>query len=145
MSDIRQLYQRIIVDHANHPHHYGELQSANFTKTYRNPDCGDTITVFATIVDDEIVDISFTGNGCIISQASASMLTDLLIGQTIAVADDTIRNFQYLIMGQPVNESELGDSVAFSTLSEFPTRVRCGALAWHTMAAILNDWRAANG
>ena len=73
------------------------------------------------------------------------MLTDLLIGQTIAVADDTIRNFQYLIMGQPVNESELGDSVAFSTLSEFPTRVRCGALAWHTMAAILNDWRAANG
>lgn len=145
MSDIRQLYQRIIVDHANYPHHYGELKTANYKKICRNPDCGDTISIFALIVDGQFIDVSFTGNGCIISQASASMLMDILINQSVDVVLDRMQNFSKLIMGQSVDANELGDSIAFSTLSEFPTRVRCGALAWHAMSEIINDWRATNG
>lgn len=145
MSDIRQLYQRIIIDHSNYPHHYGKLACPDFVRTCRNPDCGDTITVFVSIDTDCFNELSFIGDGCAISQASASIMTDTLIDKTVAEATQLIQEFQKLLLGQHITTGDLGDSVVFGKLKQFPTRVRCGALAWHAVSDVIEEWGKRSG
>ncbi|MBA1434021.1 Fe-S cluster assembly sulfur transfer protein SufU [Bombilactobacillus bombi] len=139
MIDVRQLYQRIILEHAHHPHHFGILDDYNYQQVLHNPDCGDTIVVFAQINDQILQQVSFKGEGCIISQASASMMTDIVIAQDLAAIHQSISDFQQLIMGKLSASKKLGDAIVFSNLQQFPTRVRCAALAWHALQAIIEE------
>lgn len=139
MSNIQELYQKIIVNHAKYPIGVGVLPQYNYHAKLKNPDCGDDIEVYIKVVDQHLEQISFTGQGCIISQASASMMVDALSGKRILEAQQLMQNFQNLILGKDYDESQLGDLIAFATLNQFPTRVRCGMLAWHAMADGLNQ------
>ncbi|MGI1807782.1 Fe-S cluster assembly sulfur transfer protein SufU [Pediococcus pentosaceus] len=139
MSNIQELYQKIIVNHAKYPIGQGVLPQYNYHAKLKNPDCGDDIKVYLKVVDQHLEQISFTGQGCIISQASASMMVDALSGKRILEAQQLMQNFQNLILGKDYDESQLGDLIAFATLNQFPTRVRCGMLAWHAMADGLNQ------
>lgn len=139
MSNIQELYQKIIVNHAKYPIGQGVLPQYNYHAKLKNPDCGDDIEVYLKVVDQRLEQISFTGQGCIISQASASMMVDALSGKRILEAQQLMQNFQNLILGKDYDESQLGDLIAFATLNQFPTRVRCGMLAWHAMADGLNQ------
>ncbi|WP_099299858.1 Fe-S cluster assembly sulfur transfer protein SufU [Pediococcus pentosaceus] len=139
MSNIQELYQKIIVNHAKYPIGQGVLPQYNYHAKLKNPDCGDDIEVYLKVVDQHLEQISFTGQGCIISQASASMMVDALSGKRILEAQQLMQNFQNLILGKDYDESQLGDLIAFATLNQFPTRVRCGMLAWHAMTDGLNQ------
>ncbi|AQW21092.1 iron-sulfur cluster scaffold-like protein [Lentilactobacillus curieae] len=143
MTDIKDLYQKIIIQHANSPHNFGNLPETPFKVTLRNPSCGDVITVAATISDNYISKVCFTGSGCAISQASASMMTDIIPGMIVTDAIQTSKDFHHLTEGQQLDQNvlaSLSDAVAFSTLHQFPTRVRCGNLAWHALDTILEMW-----
>jgi nitrogen fixation NifU-like protein len=133
MSDIQELYQKIIISHAKHSIGFGALEQYNYYAKLKNPDCGDDINVYLNVVDQRLEQVSFTGQGCMISQASASMMVDILTGKSISEAQKLMQNFQNLILGHDYDAEQLGDLIAFATLNKFPTRVRCGMLAWHAM------------
>lgn len=138
MADLRDLYQEVILEHSKVPRNYRELPGANHKAEGYNPLCGDHFTVFLDIEDDSIRDISFQGSGCAISKASASMMTQTLKGKTTAEAEKMFDQFHKLVTGHS-NESDalLGKLAVFSGVSEFPVRVKCATLAWHTLQAAL--------
>jgi nitrogen fixation NifU-like protein len=137
MSDIQQLYQKIIVEHANHPYGAGELLDYDVQAKLSNPDCGDRFEVSVKFNQNQIVAIGFTGEGCMISQASASMMVMMLNEKSITEARKLMQNFQNLVLQKTYDSTQLGDLIAFKTLHQFPTRVRCGMLAWHALAECL--------
>jgi nitrogen fixation NifU-like protein len=139
MSDLRELYQEVILDHNKHPRNFKELVDANRQADGYNPLCGDKVTVYVQIEDERIADVAFTGCGCAISTASASVMTLSLKGKTLEEAEALFENFHDLIMGKETNEEELGKLLVFSGVSEFPMRVKCASLAWHTLRAALAD------
>lgn len=140
MSDLRELYQELIIDHCKRPRNFRVLEGANRSSEGYNPFCGDKVTVFLELEDDRVKNISFQGSGCAISTASASVMTESLKGKTLAEAEVLFDIFHNLVTGKPPaggNAPELGKLAVFSGVSEFPARVKCAALAWHTLHAAL--------
>ena len=140
MSDLRALYQEIILEHNKNPRNFKKLSDANRTVEGYNPLCGDHYTLFLKIENDVIVDLSFEGAGCAISKASASVMTTLLKGKSKDEAERMFESFHSLVTGgvKDVSFESLGKLAAFAGVSEFPARVKCASLAWHTMHNALN-------
>ena len=133
---LRELYQEVILDHSRHPRHYGVLEGANHKAEGYNPLCGDKVTVYLQLdADNRVADIKFEGKGCAISQASASMMTDLLKGRTRADAEKLMEGFLHLVKGEDASDLPEDDRERLDVMggiSEFPMRVKCATLAWHT-------------
>ena len=140
MSDLRGLYQEVILDHSKRPHNYRVMESADRQADGYNPLCGDRVRIYVKLEGERISDISFQGSGCAISTASASILTETLKGKTSAEADALFETFHDLVTGKggANGESlELGKLAVFSGVSEFPVRVKCATLAWHTLRSAM--------
>ena len=140
MSELKALYQEIILDHNKSPRNFRPMEDADRSVEGYNPLCGDHYTVYVKMDDDVVNDISFTGAGCAISKASASVMSALVKGKTKAEAEKLFDQFHHLVMGEISGENqaeELGKLAAFSGVSEFPARVKCASLAWHTMKSAL--------
>ena len=135
-QSLRELYQEVILDHSRHPRHFGALDNATHKAEGFNPLCGDKVTVMLALDEGgRVADIKFQGKGCAISQASASMMTEMLVGRTLAEAQKLMDGFLHLVKGEavfdlPPDDREYLD--VMSGLSEFPMRVKCATLAWHT-------------
>jgi len=138
-SDLNELYQQVIVDHAKKPRNFRVLTEANRKVDGYNPLCGDKVTIYVNIENDVVRDISFQGSGCAISTASASLLTEALKGKSLADAEALFESFHDLVTGlqPPQDEPGLGKLAAFSGVCDYPTRVKCATLAWHTLHAAL--------
>ncbi|MFO1519147.1 MAG: SUF system NifU family Fe-S cluster assembly protein [bacterium] len=137
MSELSELYQEVILDHNRKPRNFQKLEGANRKAEGYNPLCGDQLTVFLKLEGDTIQDITFVGSGCAISKASASLMTSSLKGKTQAEAQNLFEKFHHMVTGAPhtpVPEG-LGKLAVFSGVCEFPSRVKCASLAWHTMRA----------
>ncbi len=140
MSDLQELYQSVILDHNRKPRNFGALASANHTADGKNPLCGDQVTVALLVEQDMIVDVKFTGHGCAISKASASLMTAAVKGKSREEAESLFSRFHALVLGQdPDAGKSLGQLVVFSGVSRFPIRVKCASLAWHTLKAALES------
>ncbi len=138
MSDLRELYQQVILDHYKRPRNFQRLEGANRKAEGHNPLCGDEVVVYLKMDGDVIQDISFEGAGCAISKASASMMTAALKGKTRAEAEELFRKFHEMVTGQNGGDPlELGKLAVFCGVSEFPVRVKCASLAWHTLRAAI--------
>jgi nitrogen fixation NifU-like protein len=139
MSDLRDLYQQIILDHNRNPRNYRELADATKRVEGYNPLCGDHYTVFVNVDGDVIKEVTFTGNGCAISKSSASVMTTAVKGKRTEEAEKLFEVFHKLVTGDEagLSEAELGRLAAFSGVSEFPARVKCAMLPWHTMHSAL--------
>jgi len=133
---LRELYQEVILDHSRHPRHYGSLDHASHKAEGYNPLCGDKVTVYLKLdADGRVGDIKFEGKGCAISQASASMMTDMLKGRTAEEADKLMQGFLHLVKGEDASDLPEDDRERLEVMggiSEFPMRVKCATLAWHT-------------
>ena len=139
MSDLRELYQEVILDHHKKPRNFRKLEGVRHVEGY-NPLCGDKVTVYVKLEGDVVRDVSFQGSGCAISTASASMMTESLKGKTRAEAEALFRSFHDLLTGKPSASAAgpgLGKLAVFSGVREFPVRVKCATLAWHTFHAAL--------
>ena len=141
MSELRELYQQVILDHNKTPRNFGKLDNANRVQEGFNPLCGDHLHVYLCVDEDgHIQDIHFDGSGCAISKASASLMTSLLKGKTTAEAEDLFARFHELLtadVNDPVDVEKVGKLAVFAGVREFPMRVKCATLAWHTMKAAL--------
>ena len=138
MSDLRELYQDVILEHSKTPRNYRELQSASHHAEGYNPLCGDHFTVYLHVEGGKIQDVSFQGSGCAISKASASMMTQAIKGKSREEAAAIFERFHQLVTGHGRAENEvLGKLAAFAGVCEFPVRVKCATLAWHTLQAAL--------
>jgi nitrogen fixation NifU-like protein len=138
MADLRDLYQEVILEHSKQPRNYRELADANHKAEGYNPLCGDHFTIYLKLDGDTIRDVSFQGSGCAISKASASMMTQSIKGKTMAEAEKLFERFHELVTGHgDGQQEELGKLAVFSGVSEFPVRVKCATLAWHTLHAAL--------
>jgi nitrogen fixation NifU-like protein len=137
--DLRSLYQEIIVDHNRRPRNFREIPDADRTANGDNPLCGDRLTVYVNVRGGEIRDIGFVGNGCAISTASASLMTEALLGKTEQEADALFERFHDLVAGTGrAARGSLGKLDAFAGVREFPVRVKCATLAWHTVRTALH-------
>jgi nitrogen fixation NifU-like protein len=141
MSELKDLYQDVILDHNRHPRNFGPLPGADHEAEGYNPLCGDRITVRLKLEGDVIRDIRFEGSGCAISTASASVMTESLKGKTVAEARALFGTFHALVTGKAKGEASiatLGKLAVFSGVSEFPVRVKCATLCWHTTQSALD-------
>ncbi|HXS07969.1 MAG TPA: SUF system NifU family Fe-S cluster assembly protein [Rhizomicrobium sp.] len=133
---LRELYQEVILDHSRHPRHFGALDNATHKAEGYNPLCGDRVTVMLALDEaGRVADIKFQGKGCAISQASASMMTELLAGRTVEEAEKLMHGFLHLVKGEAAEDLSPDDREhldVMSGISEFPMRVKCATLAWHT-------------
>ena len=133
---LRELYQEVILDHSRHPRHYGAMEGASHKADGYNPLCGDRVTIYLKLDDDgRVADIAFEGKGCAISQASASMMTDLLKGRTKEDAEKLMEGFLHLVKGEDapgLSDDDRETLEVMGGISEFPMRVKCATLAWHT-------------
>ncbi|HSS50575.1 MAG TPA: SUF system NifU family Fe-S cluster assembly protein [Thermoanaerobaculia bacterium] len=140
MNDLRELYQDIILDHNRHPRNFGPLPAANHHAEGNNPLCGDQVSVRLDVEDGRIRDVAFQGVGCAISMASASLMTTAIKGQTLEEARRLFHAFHDLLTtGAGESSPELGKLAAFTGVREFPMRVKCATLPWHTLLAALGD------
>jgi nitrogen fixation NifU-like protein len=142
MSDLRELYQEVILDHAKRPRNFRAPEDANCRKALgHNPLCGDRLSLFLTVEADRVTDVSFQGEGCAISKASASILTETLIGKTVEEADAIRAQFLEMVAGEPLppgtEEVDLGKLAVFQGVCDYPARVKCASLAWRTMDAAM--------
>jgi nitrogen fixation NifU-like protein len=141
MSDLRALYQEIILEHNKNPRNFRKMAEATKVLEGYNPLCGDHYTLFLRFEGNTIADISFEGAGCAISKASASVMTTLLKGKSSEEAEALFQTFHNLVTGvlKDVRFETLGKLGAFAGVSEFPARVKCASLAWHTMHGALTS------
>lgn len=142
MTELRDLYQEVILDHYKRPRNFGELAGADHHAEGHNPLCGDHVRVALKLAGDVIEDVRFQGSGCAISKASASLMTGSVKGKTRGEVEALFDTFHDLVTGQPPESPtpvELGKLTAFSGVSEFPLRVKCASLAWHTLMAALKE------
>ena len=141
MSDLRELYEEVIIDHKKNPRNFREMENATTKIDGFNPLCGDKLTLFLKLDGDVITDISFTGAGCAISTASASLMTEALMGKTIAQAETLFENFHILVTDETDFEekvAEVGKLAVLSGVRQYPSRVKCATLSWHTLNAALH-------
>jgi|SRR5260370_36571791 nitrogen fixation NifU-like protein len=136
MSELRELYQEVILEHNKHPRNFREMATANHKVEGFNPLCGDHFTIYVDLEEGAIRDISFQGTGCAISKASASMMTQTLKGKSASDAEAMFSKFHDLVTGHGSGD-EMGKLAVFSGVSEFPLRVKCATLAWHALRAAL--------
>jgi nitrogen fixation NifU-like protein len=142
MSELSELYQAVILDHNKKPRNFHKLDTANYSAEGFNPLCGDQLQVYLQVEDGQIKDISFEGTGCAIFKASASMMTQAVKGKTKAESEVLFDEFHRMVTDQLDEESEpnqLGKLKIFSGVREFPVRVKCATLSWHTLQAALKD------
>ena len=139
-SDLRDLYQEVVIDHSRRPRNFRKLEAPDRTVEGFNPLCGDKLVLYLKLKDRVIEDVSFEGSGCAISKASASMMTSAVKGKITEEAKELFGRFHTLITEGPegsVKGEELGKLAVFGGVSEFPARVKCASLAWHTLRAAL--------
>ncbi|MCP4327128.1 MAG: SUF system NifU family Fe-S cluster assembly protein [Alphaproteobacteria bacterium] len=147
MSELRELYQEVILDHNKRPRNYGPLEPFNHKADGHNPLCGDNVTVYLEVEDGIVKDLAFEGRGCAISVASASMMTELVKGKPVADAERLFDSFHHLCTDDAAAappdglEDEMDSLQVLSGVREFPMRVKCATLAWHTMHAALHGER----
>jgi len=142
MSNLSNLYQEMIIDHGKSPRNFGVLEKAQHCREGYNPLCGDKVTLYMNEVQGVIQDLCFAGKGCAISMASASLMTEALQGRTRQEAAEFFEKFHLLVTEKnhsPELEQGLGKLAAFKNIAEFPLRVKCATLAWHTLKAVLEE------
>jgi nitrogen fixation NifU-like protein len=151
MSELSELYQQVILDHNKKPRNFRKLESANHSAQGYNPLCGDHLTVYLNLEDDAVKEISFEGSGCAISKAAASMMTQAVKGKSKQQAEQLFTEFHGMVTGyidgddsdkdkdEEKEAGGLGNLRVFAGVREFPVRVKCATLAWHTMHAALNN------
>lgn len=137
---LRDLYQDTILDHNKRPRNFRALPDATAKQEGFNPLCGDRLTLFLKVEDGRIADVAFQGNGCAISTSSASLMTEVVKGKSVAEADKLFEGFRRLVTRTPPEPSkaEVGKLLVFSGVGEFPARVKCATLCWHTLEAALH-------
>ena len=140
MSDVTELYQEVILDHSKRPRNFREMADADRTAVGHNPLCGDRVTVFLKLDGERIADIAFVGQGCAISKASASLMSEVVKGRTAAEAERLFGTFHEMVTRDDARASppaDLGKLAVLAGVSEFPVRVKCATLAWHTLRSAL--------
>ncbi len=137
--DLRELYQEVILDHNKRPRNHGKLPEPTGSAEGHNPLCGDNVTVYVHQTDGRVTDISFEGAGCAISTASASLMTEAIKGKSLDEAEAIFREFQMMVteIGEATPHPELGDLEVLAGVREYPVRIKCATLPWHTMHAAL--------
>ena len=136
MSELTDLYQEVILDHNRRPHNFRVMEGASRTQEGYNPLCGDRLTLYLKLDGDRIGDVTFQGTGCAISKASASLMTDAVRGKTVDEARAIFERFHDMVTSAPESAvPEIGKLAVLSGVREFPTRVKCASLAWHTLEA----------
>jgi nitrogen fixation NifU-like protein len=142
MSELSELYQQVILDHNKKPRNFRKLETANHTAEGYNPLCGDQLTVYLTLDDDVVKEVAFEGSGCAISKAAASMMTQAVKGKSKEQAENLFKEFHSMVTGEldeETHENSLGNLRIFAGVREFPVRVKCATLPWHTMHAALHQ------
>lgn len=141
MFDLKDLYQEVIVDHNRSPRNFGKLENADRSLEGFNPLCGDRLTLYLKLDGDQITDIRFDGSGCAISIASASLMTEAMQDKTIAEAELIFNNFHEMVTtdGADIDYDKLGKLAAIAGVRDYPTRVKCATLCWHTLHSVIAD------
>lgn len=142
MSELSELYQQVILDHNKKPRNFRKLDHANHSADGYNPLCGDQLTVYLQLEDEAVKEVSFEGSGCAISKAAASMMTQAVKGKTKPEVEQLFKEFHGMVTGdldEEIAPNKLGNLKIFAGVREFPVRVKCATLAWHTMHAALNN------
>jgi nitrogen fixation protein NifU and related proteins len=140
MSELNDLYQEVILDHNKNPRNFREIEMADRTADGNNPLCGDALRVYVELEDERVKDVAFKGSGCAISKASASMMTQVVKGKTREETEVLFDEFHRMVLGELDEEREenhLGKLKIFAGVREFPARVKCASLSWHTLHAAL--------
>ncbi|MEM7026753.1 MAG: Fe-S cluster assembly sulfur transfer protein SufU [Pseudomonadota bacterium] len=138
MFDIQDLYQEVIVDHNRNPRNFGKLENPTKTLDGYNPLCGDRLTLYIKTKDNHIEDIRFDGTGCAISVASASLMTDIMKGKNLTEAESLFDKFHHLITSDvELDITELGKLAALAGVRDYPARVKCASLCWHTLHSVI--------
>ena len=142
MSELSELYQQVILDHNKKPRNFRKLEQANHTAEGYNPLCGDHLTIYVDLEDNSVKEIAFEGSGCAISKAAASMMTQAVKGKSKEQAEELFNEFHSMVTGELDEETydnSLGNLRIFAGVREFPVRVKCATLPWHTLHAALNN------
>lgn len=140
LSRLDNLYRQVILDHSSHPHHHGSLDESTNQIELNNPTCGDVIQIQLLFDGERIKDIRFDGSGCSISTASASMMTDAVIGKTVTEAQELIAEFSELVQGHEITLiDEMGDANMLAGVSKFPARIKCATLAWKALGKAIDE------
>jgi nitrogen fixation NifU-like protein len=141
MSELSELYQQVILDHNKKPRNFKKIEDAELSAEGYNPLCGDQLTVYLNLDNGVVSDISFEGSGCAISKAAASMMTQAVKKKSRAEAEQLFQEFHSMVTGEldeEVEDNHLGNLKIFAGVRDFPVRVKCATLAWHTLQAALN-------
>ena len=142
MSELNDLYQEVILDHNKNPRNFREIETATNTADGNNPLCGDALRVYVQMEEERVKDVAFKGSGCAISKASASMMTQIVKGKSKEEAEKMFDEFHKMVTGEldvEIDENNLGKLKIFAGVLEFPARVKCASLSWHTLYAALNN------
>jgi nitrogen fixation NifU-like protein len=140
--ELRELYQQVILDHNKSPRNFRKLDGANHFAEGYNPLCGDKINIYLQLEGNKVKDISFQGSGCAISKASASLMSTIVKGKTLEEAEKIFEEFHNMVTGthdEEIDLDKMGKLAVFAGVKDFPARVKCASLAWHTMNAALKD------
>ena len=139
MSDLNELYQEVILDHNRRPRNFRTIEGASHHADGPNPLCGDRLSLYVQVAGGRIADVAFVGSGCAISKASASLMTDAVKGQPLADVEDMFQRFHRMVTTPPDQPVEqMGKLSVLAGVREFPVRVKCASLAWHTLKAALD-------
>ncbi len=143
MSDLRDLYQEVILDHNRSPRNFGRLDDADLRADGHNPLCGDKLSITVKLTGDRVVDLRFEGSGCAISKASASLMTEGVKGRTLEEVHRLFERFHRLVTDRtaPADDAGLGKLAVFAGVRDYPARVKCAILAWHTLRAAVDAGR----
>jgi len=139
LDDLTELYQQVILDHSKAPRNFGKLENANRSAQGHNPLCGDQVTLYLTMEDDRVKDVSWQGSGCAISRASASLMTTAVKGKSKAEVTALFDKVRQLVTTGKGNDPELGKLAVFAGVYKFPARVKCAILPWHAAVAAMNE------
>jgi nitrogen fixation NifU-like protein len=141
MSELRELYQEVILDHNRRPRNFRELEGADRHADGYNPLCGDKLAVYVNLDGDVITEVSFLGSGCAISKASASLMTDAVKGKTLDEVQQLFERFHHMVTEteMPADVESLGKLAVLAGVRDYPARVKCASLAWHTLRAACDD------
>ncbi len=139
--NLRDLYQEVILDHNRSPRNFGPLEDADLQAVGHNPLCGDRLSIAVKVDDGVVTDVRFQGSGCAISQASASLMTEGIKGKTLDETRALFDRFHRLVTDQtaPADDARLGKLTVFAGIRDYPARVKCAILAWHTLRAAVDD------
>lgn len=137
-DQLRELYQEVIFDHNKNPRNFGEIDPVTHSADGHNPLCGDELTVFLNVENETVVDVSFKGQGCAISTASASLMTEAIKGQSLSDVENLFKGIHEMLTDKHPDNVDFGKLEVLSGVREFPARVKCASLAWHTLDNAIN-------